>query len=91
MEQSLLADVFDAHVRHEFVDKNVDATMQTMTVEPYLMHLPTLTGGDGRQAVRRFYEQVFCGEMACRYQGRSTLSNGRQRAGRGRTAHQLYA
>ena len=42
MEQSPLADVFDAHVTHEFVDKNVDATMQTMTAEPYLLHLPTL-------------------------------------------------
>ncbi len=42
MERSPLADVFDAHVAHEFVDKNVDATMQTMVPEPYLLHLPTL-------------------------------------------------
>jgi carboxymethylenebutenolidase len=62
MEQSQLADVFDAHVAHEFVDKNVDATMQTMTAEPYLLHLPTLTGGDGQKAVRRFYEQKFVGK-----------------------------
>ncbi len=62
MEQSPLADVFDAHVRHEFVDKDVDATMQTMTAEPYLLHLPTLTGGEDRQAVRRFYEQLFVGK-----------------------------
>jgi len=34
MERSPLADVFDAHVAHEFVDKNVDATMQTMVPEP---------------------------------------------------------
>ena len=62
MEQSPLADVFDAHVTHEFVDKTVDATMQTMTAEPYLLHLPTLTGGEGHQAVRRFYEEVFVGK-----------------------------
>ncbi|MBA2485752.1 MAG: ester cyclase [Nitrospira sp.] len=62
MEQSLLADIFDAHVRHEFIDKNVDATMQTMPAEPSLLHLRTLTGGDGQQAVRRFYEQVFVGK-----------------------------
>jgi len=62
MEQSTLADVFDAHVTHEFVDKNVEATMQTMTAEPYLLHLPTLTGGDGHQSVRRFYEQMFVGK-----------------------------
>ena len=62
MKQSLLADVLDAHVRYEFVDSDVAATMQTMTAEPYLLHLPTLTGGEGRQAVRRFYEQVFVGK-----------------------------
>lgn len=62
MERSPLADVFDAHVAHEFVDKDVDATMQTMVPEPYLLHLPTLAGGEGRTAVRRFYEQVFVGK-----------------------------
>ena len=62
MEQSLLADVFDAHVRHDFVEQDVDATMQTMTAEPYLLYLPTLPGGERRQAVRRFYEQLFVGK-----------------------------
>ncbi len=62
MEQSPLADVCDAHMRHEFVDKNVDATMQTMTAEPHLLHFPTLTGGEGHKAVCRFYEQVFVGK-----------------------------
>ena len=62
MEHSPLADIFDAHVTHEFVDKDVDATMQTMAPEPYLLHLPTLTGGDGRAAVRRFYEHFFVGK-----------------------------
>ena len=61
MERLPLGDVFDAHVRHEFVDKDVDATMQTMVPEPYLLHLPTLTGGDDRASVRRFYEQFFVG------------------------------
>ena len=62
MEQSLLADVFNAHVRHDFVEQDVDATMQTMTAEPYLLYLPTLPGGERRQAVRRFYEQLFVGK-----------------------------
>jgi carboxymethylenebutenolidase len=62
MEHTTLADVFDAHVAHEFVDKDVEATMQTMAPEPYLLHLPTLAGGNGRVAVRRFYEQFFVGK-----------------------------
>jgi carboxymethylenebutenolidase len=42
-----LGAVFDAHVKHEFVDYDVDATMQTMVAEPYLLHVPTMTGGAG--------------------------------------------
>ena len=53
MERSLLADVFDAHVAHEFVDQDVDATMATMVPEPYLLHLPTLAVGRRRRACRR--------------------------------------
>jgi carboxymethylenebutenolidase len=59
MERSNLGDVFDAHVTYEFVDHDVEATMQTMVPEPYLLHLPTLTGGEGGLAVRTFYEKCF--------------------------------
>jgi carboxymethylenebutenolidase len=62
MEPSNLGDVFDAHVTHEFIDHDVDATMQTMVPEPYLLHLPTLTGGEGATSVRNFYEQSFIGK-----------------------------
>jgi len=50
-----LGAVFDAHVRVEFVDKDVAATMATMTAEPYLTHVPTMTGGTGRAEVENFY------------------------------------
>jgi carboxymethylenebutenolidase len=57
-----LGSVFDAHVKHEFVDHDVDATMQTMVQEPYLLHVPTLTGGAGGSDVRSFYERHFVGK-----------------------------
>ena len=57
-----LGTVFDAHVTHEFVDHDVDATMRTMVPEPYLLHVPTLTGGVGGTEVRRFYERYFVGK-----------------------------
>ena len=57
-----LGAVFDAHVKHEFMDHDVDATMQTMVTEPYLLHVPTLTGGAGAMEVRRFYERHFVGQ-----------------------------
>src|ERR1700737_4704282 len=58
-----LGAIFDAHVRHEFVDHDVTATMKTMTAEPYVLHVPTLTGGDGNASVRDFYKQHFVGKM----------------------------
>lgn len=56
-----LGAVFDAHVRHEFVDQDVEATMRTMTAEPYVFHVPTMTGGYGREQVRDFYSRHFIG------------------------------
>jgi carboxymethylenebutenolidase len=58
-----LGAVFDAHVEHEFADKDVDATMRTMTAEPYVHNVPMLTGGFGGEGVRRFYTEEFVGKM----------------------------
>jgi hypothetical protein len=57
-----LGAVFDAHVKHEFVDKDVDATMNTMTEDSYVHHVAMATGGVGRQGVRDFYENYFVGK-----------------------------
>jgi carboxymethylenebutenolidase len=56
-----LGAIFDAHVQAEFVDKDVAATMATMAPEPYLTHVPTLTGGTGRVEVEHFYRNHFVG------------------------------
>jgi carboxymethylenebutenolidase len=56
-----LGAVFDAHVKAEFIDKDVAATMATMVPEPYLTHVPTLTGGTGRSGVEHFYRDHFVG------------------------------
>jgi carboxymethylenebutenolidase len=56
-----LGAVFDAHVKAEFVDRDVAAAMATMAPEPYLTHVPTLTGGTGRAQVERFYRDHFVG------------------------------
>lgn len=57
-----LGSVFDAHVKHEFVEHDVDATMRTMTPNPDLLHLPTLAGGRGVDQVRGFYGTYFVGK-----------------------------
>lgn len=56
-----LGAVFDTHVSAEFAARDVDATMATMTATPYLTHVPVLTGGHGRDAVRDFYANFFIG------------------------------
>lgn len=58
-ERAALAAVFDEHVADEFVHRDAARTMETMAPNPYLTHLPTLTGGTGWQEVERFYLQDF--------------------------------
>ncbi|MFM8551681.1 MAG: nuclear transport factor 2 family protein [Nitrospiraceae bacterium] len=61
-ETNDLGSVFDAHVAHEFVEHDVEATMRTMVPEPYLLHVPTMTGGLGAAEVRSFYASRFVGK-----------------------------
>src|SRR5207248_9198901 len=62
MRMSDLAATFDAHVKAEFQDLDLDATMATMTDDPYVHHVPTITGGNGTTGVRDFYAQHFIGQ-----------------------------
>jgi carboxymethylenebutenolidase len=63
MRMSDLAAMFDAHVRAEFQDLDLEATMATMTAEgPYVHHVPTITGGNGTVGVRDFYGHHFIGQ-----------------------------
>jgi len=61
-ERPDIATVFDDHVAAEFVDMDLDATMATMTEDPYVNHVPVMTGGVGFDGVRRFYEDHFIGK-----------------------------
>ena len=54
-----LVALFEAHVRHEFETRDVDATMETMIDEPYVNHVPTLAGGVGHDMLKRFYKYHF--------------------------------
>jgi carboxymethylenebutenolidase len=57
-----LASAFDAHMKAEFQDLDVDATMATMVDNPYVHHVPTITGGNGPSGVRDFYSAHFIGQ-----------------------------
>jgi carboxymethylenebutenolidase len=77
--------VFDAHVHAEFVDQSVDATMATMTDAPYVTHVPVLTGGHGRDEVRRFYERWFVG----RWPADTQVTSVSRTVGQGRVIDEL--
>ncbi|MGA9317799.1 MAG: ester cyclase [Nitrososphaeraceae archaeon] len=58
-----LGNVFDRHVKLEFEDKDVESTMKTMVKEPYVHHIPIMTGGVGYDGVYNFYKNDFVGKM----------------------------
>lgn len=43
----------------EFATKDAAATMKTMVKEPYVNHVPTMTGGIGYRDLLRFYRDYF--------------------------------
>jgi carboxymethylenebutenolidase len=62
-EQQRLVDLWEEHVRDEFVVKNADETIDTMVPDAYVNHIPVLTGGFGREALHAFYAQHFIPKM----------------------------
>jgi carboxymethylenebutenolidase len=56
-----LAALWEEHCRFEFETRDVDATMATMVDEPYVNHVPTMTGGIGHAQLKRFYRYHFIG------------------------------
>ena len=54
-----LSALWDKHCEYEFGQRDVDATMKTMVPEPYVNHIPTMTGGVGHDQLKRFYTYHF--------------------------------
>lgn len=59
MEKRNLIALWEAHCRCEFETKDADAAMATMVPDPYVNHIPTMTGGIGRDQLKRFYKYHF--------------------------------
>jgi carboxymethylenebutenolidase len=51
--------VWQEHMHAEFVLKDADAALATMVEEPYVLCVPSGTGGMGRAEVRDFYARKF--------------------------------
>jgi carboxymethylenebutenolidase len=63
MTQAELAQLWEAHTAHEFSTRDTEATLATMVEDAYVNHVPVLTGGAGKDALRAFYSQDFIPRM----------------------------
>lgn len=51
--------LWEKHTELEFATRDARATMATMVAEPYVNHIPTMTGGVGQDDLYRFYANHF--------------------------------
>jgi carboxymethylenebutenolidase len=58
-----LIELWDEHTAHEFSTRDTEATLDTMVEDAYVNHVPVLTGGRGKAALRSFYSQDFISKM----------------------------
>jgi carboxymethylenebutenolidase len=57
-QQQKMVEIWERHMAAEFKTKSIDATMATMTSDPYVNHVPVMTGGVGYDEVRHFYNTI---------------------------------
>jgi len=62
-EQRVLDELWNEHIRDEFVSRDTDATLGTMVPDAYVNHIPVMTGGVGHEALRAFYAERFIPKM----------------------------
>jgi carboxymethylenebutenolidase len=63
MPQPNLARIWEEHTKHEFLTRDTEATLATMVEDAYVNHVPVLTGGAGKSALRTFYSRDFIPRM----------------------------
>src|SRR5689334_24801449 len=71
---------FDANVKREFVEHNVNGTMETTVPEAYMHCVPTMTGAFAGRGVRRFYSEHFVNLIPQRHENHTHLAYHRQKS-----------
>src|SRR5262245_52092876 len=54
-EQRAMVALWEEHMKAEFQDKDARASCDTMVANPYVNHVPVLTGGVGRRQLLNYY------------------------------------
>lgn len=63
MASGSLNEIWEEHTEDEFVTRDTEATLATMVEDAYVNHIPVMTGGVGKNALRRFYSEDFIPRM----------------------------
>jgi carboxymethylenebutenolidase len=63
MSNADLIRLWEEHTRHEFATRDTEATLDTMVDDAYVNHVPTMTGGFGKAALRESYSRDFIPSM----------------------------
>jgi len=63
MKTRNLVHLWEEHTKHEFATRDTEATLATMVDDAYVNHIPVMTGGYGKEALRRFYSCDFIPSM----------------------------
>ena len=58
-----LSTLWDEHTKYEFTTRDTEATLATMVEDAYVNHIPVMTGGNGKAALRDFYSRHFIPSM----------------------------
>jgi carboxymethylenebutenolidase len=59
VNREAMLQLWTEHTRYEFEMKNADLAVSTMVPHARVMHLPTMSGASGREALRAYYADVF--------------------------------
>jgi carboxymethylenebutenolidase len=59
MKKYDLEALWNEHTKYEFATPDVEATLATMVEDAYVNHVPVMTGGRGKTALRAFYGNDF--------------------------------
>src|SRR5512132_448508 len=78
-----LSQVWEQHTVCEFVTRDTEATLATMVDDAYVNHVPVLTGGYGKHALRTLRSRLHS-EDAARYEAYTRFANCRRQPARRR-------
>ena len=61
--EETMTSVWEKHVGAEFAAHSAEEALETMTADPYVLNVPLMVGGRGREGVRDYYANHFVSQF----------------------------